>query len=39
MNKSALALAVLAALSLHISPNAQSNVQVHDLLDADVKDR
>jgi predicted porin len=37
MKKSALALAVLAALSLNNSANAQSNVQVYGLIDAGVE--
>ncbi|MBQ5939203.1 MULTISPECIES: porin [unclassified Massilia] len=37
MKKSALALAVLAALSLNQSANAQSNVQVYGLIDAGVE--
>lgn len=36
MKKSALALAVLAALSLNRSASAQSNVQVYGLIDAGV---
>ena len=38
MKKSALALAVLAALSLHAPPpHAQTNVQVYGLIDAGVE--